>query len=319
MRYLCRIVLVVLVLASLGMAAQESSRVFFRVELFGGWAGIDPEDLNMVLDTEKDINRFQYGDYYNYLLGIGYIDSYSFSRTGEYEKLKSILPLGLRVKAQVRPYLAFSLGCRYFQKTNKFSVSEEYTVLENSGATSLDTVSYSPFELYVRAFGVQAGIHLGQDIGRLVCVEGYVAGGPIWATCGFAYDWSQLQQFGDSSVQIPLDFSQFLEGQGSGMSWEGGIQVHLKLGRRINLFAQGSYTQQAVTNLSGPGGQTMYGNVENWEGKIGLKGETRWEPWGTREFKVLNNNWRDQEELKERNMKLNLSGYSLSFGISFRI
>ena len=64
----------------------------------------------MVLDSEKDINQFQYGDYYNYLLGIGYINSYSFSRTGEYEKLKSILPLGLRVKAQVRPYLAYLIA-----------------------------------------------------------------------------------------------------------------------------------------------------------------------------------------------------------------
>ena len=319
MKSLYRVVLVVLVLTSLGMAAQESSRVFFRVELYGGWAGLDPEDLNMVLDSEKDINQFQYGDYYNYLLGIGYIHSYSFSRTGEYEKLKSILPLGLRVKAQIRPYLAFSLGCRYFQKTNTFLLTEEYTVLENSGATSLDTISYSPFELYARGFGVQAGIHLGQDIGRLVRIEGYVAGGPVWATCGFSYDWSWLQVYGESGVQIPLEFSQHLEGTGRGMSWEGGIQLHLKLGRRINLFTQGSYTQQVVSNLTGPGGQAMYGNDEEWEGQVGLIGESHREPWGTREFTVLNNNWRDQEELKKRNMKLNLSGYSLSLGISFRL
>lgn len=318
MRHLGRLPLI-LVLGCVMLTAQDSSRVVFRLELYGGWSAIDPEDLNGALDAEKAINQFQYGEYYEYLLGIGYIDAYSFSRTGDYMKLTSLMPLGLRVKAQVSPSLALSLGCRYFQNTNSFSLTEEYTVFENSGATSLDTISYTPLELYVRGVGVHAGIHLGRDIGRLFRVEGYIAAGPVWATCGFAYDWSWRQQFGESGVTIPLDFSRHLEGSGSGLSLEGGLQVHLRLSRRVNLFAQGAYTQRSVTNLSGPGGQTMYGNVEEWEGEIGLIGETHREPWGTREFLVLNNNWRDQEQLKKRNMKLNLSGFSLSFGFSFRL
>jgi hypothetical protein len=308
-----------LVLGGLTLAAQEPTRLVFRVELYGGWSGIDPEDLNGALDTEKDINRFQYGEYYEYLLGIGYIDSFTFSQTGDYRKLKSLLPLGFRVKAQVRPYLALSLGARYFQNTNSFTLTEEHTVIETSGATSLDTVSYAPLELYVRGVGVQAGVHMGQDIGRFFRIEGYLAGGPVWATCGFAYDWSWRQKFGDSGVLIPLDFSRHLEGSGGGMSLEGGIQLHLRFSRRVNLFVQGSYIQQAVTDLSGPGGQTMYGNDEEWEGRIGFIGETHREPWGTREFLVLNNNWRDQEELKKRNMRLDLSGFSLSLGLSFRL
>ena len=312
-------IITVVILASAALFAQNRPFRRFQIELFGGFANINPADLNMALETEEDVISYEFNERYYYLRNINYIRSFTYNRNGSYKKINRILPFGLRVKANILPSFSVSLGCRYFNQTQSFSVAEEFTIIENSGTTSMEISDYSPMELRVKGVSVQAGIHLGQDIGKFFRIEGFAAFGPVWAECGFSYDNTNIQRYGDSGLEFIYEYSQQIEGKDSGLAMDLGIQLILKLKKRIQFFAEGSHSFTRLNNLYGPGSQTVYDTTESWEGKIRMQEVTYWNPWRAKEFTFLNNNWQGQEDPQSRNMILDLSGFSLTFGFIIKL
>ena len=318
MKRLLAFFFVVLFIAT-GLAAEERSAVRFQVELYGGSGTVNPGDLNLAIDAEENLNIFHYKNSYSYLESIRYINSFSYTRQGSYDRIGHVMPFGFRIKANIGPTFGFSLGIRYMTKTQESHPKEEFTAIENSGSTSLETLEYSPIQLKMSGWSITAGIHIGRDLGRKLRIEVYAAAGPVYGDFGYSYILKNNLNYGDSGLAFSFETSQGLEGKGSGFAAEAGAQVYLRVTEHFRVFLLGSYNHQRVNKLSGKEELNMFGFPEYWEGEIYLIKEPQRAPWGTKDIVYLSTNDLLIEYYKERNMRLDLSGFSISIGIAFRI
>lgn len=311
--------LIVLLIITIGLQAEENSHFRFQIEVYGGLSSADPADLNLALTAEEQLSYFNYNNYYYYLERINYIQSFSYTRKGTYQRINHFLPMGLRIKANINSTFAFSIGMKYLTETQSSYPKEEFMAIENSGAASLEVVEYSPIQLSMSGLSLYAGLHVGRDLGRIFRIEGYLAAGPVYGDFTYSYAFKDKMYYGDSGIEISQEISQELQGKGHGFALDAGIQFYMNLTKHFRLFLMGSGSSQWVKSLSGQGWLNAFGYPERWEGEVFLINEPISAPWGYQEITSLSNNEFLVEYFKDRKMRLNLSGWSINIGIAFRI
>ena len=298
---------------------QEKNKRKFQFEIYGGFSSLNPEHLNLRIEAEEKIAKFWYDDYYTFLEDNNQILSYRKNREGKFKKIKYGIPLGLRLKYYLKKSLAISLGIKYISKEQNSYVNDRYTITDDSGYEYISRSEYSPFTLSAAGYMPMLGIHYAKKISGALEIEGFITGGPLFAACRCTIEQKDQQISSDGIILNESVWMIEEKGKGSGVAWEGGARINIKIGNRIHFFVEGGYALQKVNRLSGPGSENRNGITETWEGNWGLKEYGRGTYWGNLYTLYPSNHWQpDEEPLRARNFELDLSGLQMRIGVSYQ-
>jgi hypothetical protein len=259
----------------------------WQVEVFGGFASLNPADLNMRADYDEMSRMFYYDDYLQHLKSQGLIASISKSNEGgRAQFLRHSIPFGVRLRYRLAGWLALSLGLNRFSGDRNSSYKNTYHVTDNDGLQSVYFEELSSYALGSKGYVPSLGMHLGLSLIRNLRLEGYLAGGPLFAECRYALSYqSQGPPLGSGANMESPDNGVLEEnGSGTGMSIELGARLDLRLKSRLGMFLEGGYAYQRVDSISGPGIRSISSHRDSWEGDWGIKQDVKVEPWGTARF-----------------------------------
>jgi hypothetical protein len=295
----------------------------FQIEIYSGFSSLNPEDLNLVTETDRRIQEFLYDNYHQYLENRGDIYSWSKEMTGDFGEISRARPLGFRLKYCWKPSIAFSIGFKYLSKKQDSSLSYEYT-RDFYWYQQIDRRKYSLYTVSTRASALLVGIHLVKKLNSFIDIEGYLSGGPLFARCSYASQWESewWEQETDSSLLLFKEEGMLeQQGSGTGVAVDGGIRLNFHISRNFGFFVAGGYAYQSVGNISGPGKEQRGDYTAEWEGDWGIKRDRLQTDWGTLEVEYPTNYWQEgtvDGSRKVRDFKLDLSGFQLRAGIFFR-
>jgi hypothetical protein len=290
----------------------------FRLELLGGYGLLDPADLNLLAESDDRFQEFSYEAYYDYLLQNNLLRSWSKEMSGERHQVKTALLPGLRLKYYLFDFLAVSAGFQYLRGGGSEDLLFTYSRNELSEERYIETLTASPYQLTAEAALASIGIHFSKKIGRSLTAEGFLAAGPLWATCRYKSSWTYVWIIrGPNYTWTPYDSEGSLEmnGSGRGFFWETGARLELPIAGRINCFLEGAYAQPVVHSVSGSGRELQGQSSESWEGEWQIQKETVTAPWGTLDLRTPSNRQREGGETET--FRLDLSGFRLRLGLSF--
>ena len=289
----------------------------FQLELFQGYTSLNPSDLNLKAVALQ--NRFEhaFSAYYAYLNNIQYLNSYDQNRGGEFRSLKRAFPSGVRLKYYISKLLAVSLGFKYLAKAEVSEVSEQFSIVENSGRRSFDNYDFTPFKQNVSGYIPNFGVHVGINVSDFLRMETFLSGGPIFSSFGFSYTYHIETFYGDSGVSESSDYFMEMNGKGKGLALESGVQMSLDMGRNVSVLVECGYAYQKVKNLSGSGTEDNAGLIQSWEGNWMIKEYVIYRPWGNITRTWPSNYWMGEEHLKIRDFELDLSGWQFKLGLSY--
>lgn len=300
----------------------------FQVELFGGFLSMNPGDLNLRALGENQGTEFYQDQKYSWWYNNGYIQFYGKELQGQIEPLKRAFPFGFRLKYRLTNTFSVSLGFKYISEEKVSHINNLYTIVENGGYQYQYTYQKSPFTHNVTGYVPLLGIHFEKRVSRLLGIEGYFSGGPLFANC--QYTLSQYEERPDSLTMLEdttnfipvIIFRNFLEerGKGTGYSMELGTRLNLYMGGSFNLFLESGYAFQRVLKIRGPGTNIENGVETNWEGKWAVKEIYQQYYWGDIYYQYPSNYWEEEEHrnYRLRDFRLDLSGFQLRIGISRR-
>jgi len=295
----------------------------FQVEFFGGFSSLNPADLNLRAQYEKEHREFIHYRYIN-RKNAGDITFYSRDTEGEFEKIKNAIPLGFRFKYFLSNSIAISLGFNYISGEKTSHVTHRYTIEENIYGHYILDFETSPFTLSAAGYIPAIGIHISRKLTHSAEIEGFLTGGPLFARCSYYVDY-QSAPLSDEGVILDKyywDVGVIEEkGKGTGLSLEGGVRMNLNIGKNFALFLEGGYAYQAAYKLSGPGYSTLNYETRTWEGVWGIKEAYKDDQWGTRYFQLPSSSWEAEKDYlyyKIGNFKLDLSGFRMQIGIFYR-
>jgi hypothetical protein len=288
------------------------------VEFYGGFSRMNPSDLNLRAEAERQKELFLYEQQYNYLIGNNQLLDWEKGIGGEFKTIKNALPIGFRIKYFLKDSLAFSLGLRsvlkkrHFEFLNQYIVQDPYWVYQ-------DKSEYSPYELYIKALIPLVGVHVSKKINRFLGFEGYFTLGPVFAQCSYTFEHHSERLSYDGTTLYESTFWSLVEqGKGTGYSIEGGVRINRNLGSNLVAFMEAGYAQQVVNNVSGPGRDEYGDEVNNWQGEWNIKSSLVERDWGSMYLHFPSNKWDEEGLVKVRDFKLNLSGFQLRIGLSYR-
>lgn len=302
-----------------GQAAAEEARSRFRLDLYGGYAFLRPDDLNRFAENEKAVQEFAYDAYFDHLRASALIRSWAKSSSGDWKTIKGGFPLGFRVRYAALPFLDVSIGFQYLNREAATDLSTLYTRSELSGLKYLESLDRLPLSVKVRTFWPSVGIHVRGRIGRRLTAEGFVAGGPLFAEClatsHSLYTWT-IQ--GPGYVWETYTTERLLEERGTGtaIAMELGGRIGWPVFRGCDVFLEGGYAYQAIRSISGSGSETRDGDAESWEGPWRMLTETMETPWGTRRLTFPSCSRAEGSRTVAGDFELDLSGARLKLGLS---
>jgi len=296
----------------------------YQIEIFGGFAVLEPRDLNLRGDYEAEFLDFFYDGLFSYYQTNGLVLSYTTTHEGAFPRIERSVPIGLRLRMNLNRNLGLSLGVKYFSTREASSMTVSYVSEWSTTRLDIDS-SYSPFEMYTKGFIPQLGVHFGSTFSSLG-FEAYLAGGLVLAQCGysFAYDFRQAYGWGytyTSKIQAEE------AGSGTGYSLEAGGRLSVDIGGVGGLFVEGGYALQKVDRLSGEGSydwQQDHSNGEpsndqsSWTGEWGVVNETHAFNWGSKDMSYPTSQPQALADKKARDFSLDLSGVQLRAGLYFR-
>ena len=295
----------------------------WRIEIFGGFARINPGDLNLRARFDDIYDSFYSEDYFRYQVAQGEI--ISFTKTNEGGKaniLRHSIPMGIRFRYGITDWFDISFGLSYFTSSRESSYKNTFEVTENGGSPALYSDEFLSYKLASSGYAPTLGIHLGKRISSLLRVEAFLTGGPLFAECSYFMDWNSGWPVVDSNGDFGNLKDGFLEekGKGTGVSLQAGAKLDLDFAEHYGLFVEGGYAYQAASDLSGPGTRSMTSHRETWEGDWGIKQDVRERPWGTALFLWPSNGWNFSQGTwwRARDFELDLSGFQVRLGIYFR-
>ncbi|MGD2091581.1 MAG: hypothetical protein PVH61_35740 [Candidatus Aminicenantes bacterium] len=296
---------------------ERKNKKKFQIELYGGFSTLNPADLNLRAEGEDQEEKFFYQDYYDYLKNYNLI-SYNNISTGEFKNITNAIPYGFRLKYYLNPSIAISLGLKYLSRNQVSHISNQFQLQYNFGEYR-EKSEYSPFTVSAKALTPMLGLHLTKHISDFIALEGYFMGGPLWAECSYAFERHRERLSGNSNLSFPSpDWRLEEKGTGTGLALEAGVRINKQMWKNIHLFIEGGYAYQVVKQLSGPGNET-YGSVNSsWEGDWGIKELNITRDWGNLNYPFPSNYWEATGEVKLRDFKLDLSGFQLRMGFSYR-
>jgi hypothetical protein len=295
----------------------------WRVEMYGGYAGINPGDLNLRATFDDMYDHFYSEDYFRYQVKQGEI--ISFTKTNEGGKarlLRHSIPVGIRLRYGITRWLDISFGFNYFTSARESRYKNTFEVFALADSPALYTDEFLSYTLSASGYVPSVGIHLGKRITRFLRMEGFLTGGPLFAECSYYIDWSSGWPIVDANGDFGNLKEGFLEekGSGTGLALQVGAKLDFDFAKRYGLFIEGAYAYQSVSDISGPGIRSMTSHRETWEGDWGIKQDVRVRPWGTASFLWPSNAWVVSQGTwwRARDFELDLSGFQVRLGIYFR-
>jgi len=299
------------------MIEETVSQARFRIELFSGFAFLNPADLNLFVNHDIRFQEFTYDTYFDYLRDNGLIHSWSKDTKGARKKIKNALPFGIRLRYYILDFLAVSIGFEYSRRQHSDNLDFSYTRDELNGEAYLETLSFSPYGLSVRAYQPFVGIHISKRLGRFLKAEGFASGGPLFAKFTYESAWNYLWIIRGSNYTWRTYESNGLfegDGTGTGISLEAGGRLSIPVFHKLEVFLESGYAYQVVKNVSGSWREEQIENTENWNGEWGTITDTFTAPWGTLDLQFPANHRIDGAEIED--FSLNLSGFRIRMGFS---
>jgi len=297
--------------------SEGKNKKKFQIELYGGFSTLNPADLNLRAEGEEQEEKFLYQDYYDYLKDYNLI-SYNKISDGEFKKITNAIPYGFRLKYYLNRSLAISLGLKYLSRNQESHIDNQFQLQYNFGEYR-EKSGYSPFTLSARGLTAMLGVHFSKHISDFIALEGYIMGGPLWAECSYMFDRHQERLSDNSNLLFPSpDWRVEVKGTGTGFALEGGVRLNKQMWKNIDLFVEGGYAYQVVNKLSGPGNETYGQVIASWEGNWGIKEYNITRDWGNLAYPFPSNYWETAGQVKLRDFKLDLSGFQVRMGFSYR-
>jgi hypothetical protein len=301
----------------------------FQVEIYGGFSLLNPTHLNNRADYDRTFELFYTEDMYSYYHGVaGNLYTYFGRMVGQYNKIKNAFPMGIRLKYNLNSSLSVSLGFKYLSRTRDSSVTHQYDVrIVAPDVAYYDEFSAArenaPYSLFAEGYAPMVGIHYKIGGRRAINLEGYVAAGPLFASCGFSRRrFFRKENVYDYWYERTLTYE--IEGKGTGISLDAGLRLNIRVVKNIDLFVEGGYSFQRAGGISGAGSSETefidsnssgYIETEAWEGTWAVVPGVLDDEWGQRYYQYPSN--RDGTD-GFSDFKLDLSGFQLKVGISFK-
>lgn len=294
----------------------------FQIELYGGIIFLNPSDLNLFVSHDNRMQEFSYDSYFDYLVDTGQIESWTKNQGEERKEIRRSYSIGGRLKYYLSETIALSVGFKYMSSSQTLDLDYQYFRNELSDERYNEAIRYSPYSLSAKAYIPTLGFHISKRMNNALVLEGFVTGGPMFANCLYLSDWSyEWVTEGPDYRYIVYSSTGVLEEEGSG------IGIALDLGGRLSypviksfeIFLEASYAYQVVKSISGSGREERTGRSATWDGRWGIKSETVAAAWGELETEFPTSYWPDNsEESKVKDFELDLSGFQLKLGLSFR-
>jgi hypothetical protein len=298
----------------------------FQIELYGGLLALNPEDLNSRPVGHTLSQKYWGDDYFSYLLKNGHIGAYNKNLEGKFKSIALAMPFGFRFKYYLKPSISVSLGFKFMREQKVSKVRNQYSIVEKSGEAKSYTDEFWPLSISAKGFSPMIGVHVGKRISRSFGLETFITGGPLFAYNDFIVDLhvettdhSSLENFNNYIAKGVMDWYVKEEGEGTGVAFEIGLRLDFKKGKHLGVFLETGYAYQKVNRLSGIGMEDLNGEIREWQGTWGLKHNYRERYWGILNTSVASNYWLDEDaNLWLKRFKLDLSGFQLRIGVSYR-
>jgi hypothetical protein len=294
----------------------------FQIELYGGFSTLNPSDLNLLVSYDNGIQTFFYDAYLDYLQTNSQIQSWTKTQDKERQKIKRAFPFGAKLKYHLNQTVAVSLGFTYLTSRHGSDIELQYTRDEFPNQQYIEESVYSPYSLSAKAYIPTFGIHIMKKIKDTLTVEGYLTGGPMFVRCHYVSDWSYEWWIQGTNYRwLTFQSSGTLEekGSGTGIALDVGGQLSYPVFKSLGVFLEAGYAYQAAKNISGGGREVKDESTETWDGRWGIKREAISAPWGDFVLDLPTSYWpNDINGGKLRDFELDLSGFQLRLGLSFR-
>ena len=294
----------------------------FQVELFGGFSTLNPADLNLRAQHDVEFIKFNYDNRYAFEKEYGNIVSYTKEMEGKFVRIKHAMPLGFRLKYFLNQSIAISLGFEYLSKNQSSDIRIQYSIVDSVLGQYVEEREIFPFTLSAEGYNPSIGIHYEKKITPSIGIEGFLTVGPLFANCSYFLDYRYAPIADDKPIVELADWGELEEkGKGTGFGLNGGVRMNIDIGKNFGLFLEGAYAFQVVNKLSGPGSHTYNYNRRTWEGDWAIKEIFVESAWGNIYYQLPSNSWEKESEdkyYKIRDFKLDLSGFRIKIGISYR-
>jgi hypothetical protein len=294
----------------------------FQIELYAGYAALNPSDLNLFVSSDIGIQAFSYDDYLDYLQTNSQIQSWAKNQNTERQKIQRAFPFGARLKYHLNQTIAISVGLRYLTSSYESDIELQYTRNEFFNEQYKEELMYSPYSLSVEAYVPALGIHIMKKLKKTLTLEGFLAGGPMFIRCQYLSDWTYEWWIQGANYNwLTFQSSGTLEekGSGTGIALDVGGRLAYSLFKSLGIFLEGGYAYQVAKNISGGGKEVKDDSTETWDGRWSIKREKMTAPWGELELELPTNYWPEgTDEGKIRDFELDLSGFQLRLGLSYR-
>jgi hypothetical protein len=292
------------------------------LDLCGGFASLAAGDLNLMEDYFHGMDRFLFDDQLDSLLDRGILADWSRTEEGRRDPLKFAASLGVRGRYRLGRFVYLSLGFTFLGGKERGDYRLEYTENYAGGGREIEDKSYHPRLLSVWGAAPMLGVHFEKPIYQSVTAGFYLAGGPLFAGCRTIFDWSYRWRIrtGENLKLIYQYEGRFeQEGRGTGAALELGIRIGSPLTAGMDFFCEGGYAMLIVPKVTGKGAEILEDGVREWEGRWGVYAVDLAAPWGTAAFEVPTGlEASGSGAVRLRDFKLDLSGFMLRMGLSFR-
>jgi len=241
----------------------------FQIEIWGGYATLNPSDLNLAVTYDNSLQELLFDRQYQWLMSTSQILSWDKSGKEQRQELNHAFPFGIRLKYNMNPWLAFSLGFKYFSTSDSQNLSFEYTSVPFPDFINMERLSVSPYSLSSKGYAPMLGIHVSKALSSKVELEAFFAGGPLFGEIQYEqesiYEW-WFNEWGEDILVFREETNRDEEGSGIGLAIETGGRLNLQISREWGFFIEGGYTYQRIAHVSGSGSETRDGQTQTWEG-----------------------------------------------------
>lgn len=303
------------------LATGSQPKNKWEVELYSGFALVQPKDFNRIAQTDAEVQHFMYDVYYNYLVNIGDIQRWNKTQDKNYGEIKNGLTCGIRLKYNLTSSLSLSLGVKSLWAQKNSDPSFVYEQVYDQSYRYSDQTYFSQYSLSASGWAPLVGFHWGPQLSEKLKISAFVAGGPLFGHIQHKREWnSSWSEVTSNYTDILYENSgeMNLKGKGTGVALEGGVNVQFQLGHSFGLFFEGLYAYQKVSALSGIGHSRSGNETNNWEGDWAIKhGVVESNFIGSISFDYPSNSWLSWEN-PVKDFFLNLSGFECRIGLSYK-
>lgn len=301
------------------VAAAEPRPALVVLEIWGGFATLDPADLNLRADYEEKYSAFDYDQFYSYHQAAGHLLQLSRAQEGGLARISNGLPFGGWLKLHIGRRAALSLGLRYLSKIQTSERMLSYNAIWTVPRIWQENIQeqLQPFTLSVEAVIPQLGVHyavLKSDVD----LEAYALVGPLFSKCSYTLEWDNVYDDGWNHSHQCMTIEE--KGTGTGVSVESGIRVSAHFSPHAGIFLEAGYAHQMVKRLNEPGRSELIINgtttSNEWTGDWVIKERIYQESWGQTSLQFPSNFNGDYSPilLRVRDFRLDLSGWQVRMG-----